>query len=136
MNAILVDTNVILRFLLGDHPEYSSAATKLFAAAEQGEVTLSIDPMIVAECCSVLEGRVYQLSKELIASHLVPVLVHDGVQCENLLTVLDALQIYSEHRLDFADAYLIALARRTDQVVATFGDKMLGVENVSVHGLS
>ncbi|MCL6600067.1 MAG: PIN domain-containing protein [Alicyclobacillus macrosporangiidus] len=136
MKSVLVDTNVILRFLLGDHPEYSSAATKLFAAAEQGEVTLSIEPMIVAECCYVLEGQVYQLSKELIASHLVPVLVHDGVQCEHLLTVLDALQIYVENHLDFTDAYLIALARNTDQVVATFEKKMMGVEGVSFRDLN
>ncbi|SIT11078.1 PIN domain-containing protein [Alicyclobacillus vulcanalis] len=130
MKSVLLDTNVILRFLLDDHPHHSPAATNLFMKAEQGEIKLVIDPMIVAECCYVLEGKVYQFSKELIASHLIPVLTHEGVQCEALMTVLDGLDIYVEHRLDFADAYLIALARNHRFEVATFDRKMTRIENV------
>lgn len=97
--------------------------------AEQGEIKLVIDPMIVAECCYVLEGQVYQFPKELIASHLIPVLTHEGVQCEGLMTVLDGLDIYVEHRLEFADAYLIALARNHRFEVATFDNKMARIAN-------
>ena len=124
MISILVDTNVILRLLLEDDVEMSVSATFLFESAESGTVSLIIDPLIVGECCDVLQGRVYQLNRKTIVSSLIPILVHNGVNCTNLLVVLDALEMYAEQALDFADAYLIALVRNGDYKIATFDKKM------------
>ncbi len=66
---------MILHFLLDELPERASSAMALFESAEQGEVILSIESIIVAECSDVLQGKNFNLDKHLIASSLVPVLV-------------------------------------------------------------
>lgn len=46
----LIDANVILRYLLGDHPEYSEKAKKVI---EEGAYTL---PEVIAEVVYVLNA--------------------------------------------------------------------------------
>jgi predicted nucleic acid-binding protein len=100
-----VDTNVLVRHLTGDPPEQAVRATRLLAEAEQ----LLLADLIVAEVVYVLESfyevprpRVAELVRAIIAFPAI------GVADESLL--LRALEVYEVHRLDFADAYLVALA--------------------------
>ena len=100
-----VDTNVLVRHLTGDPPEQAARATRLLAEAEQ----LLLADLIVAEVVYVLESfyevprpRVAELVRAIIAFPAI------GVADESLL--LRALEVYEVHRLDFADAYLVAQA--------------------------
>jgi predicted nucleic acid-binding protein len=100
-----VDTNVLIRHLTGDPPDQAARATRLLAEADQ----LLLPDLIVAEVVYVLESfyevprpRVAELARALVAFSAI------GVADEPLL--LRALEIYEVHRLDFADAYLVALA--------------------------
>ena len=56
METYLLDTNVVLRFLLRDEPRMATAAEALFARAERGEVKLLIDSVILAEVLFVLQS--------------------------------------------------------------------------------
>jgi predicted nucleic-acid-binding protein len=100
-----VDTNVLVRHLTGDPPEQAARSTRLLAEAEQ----LLLADLIVAEVVYVLESfyevprsRVAELVRAIIAFPAI------GVADESLL--LRALEVYEVHRLDFADAYLVAQA--------------------------
>lgn len=100
-----VDTNVLVRHLTGDPPEQAARATRRLAEAEQ----LLLADLIVAEVVYVLESfyevprfRVAELVRAIIAFPAI------GVADESLL--LRALEVYEVHRLDFADAYLVAHA--------------------------
>jgi predicted nucleic acid-binding protein len=100
-----VDTNVLVRHLTGDPPEQAARATRLLAEAEQ----LLLADLIVAEVVYVLESfyevprpRVAELVRAIIAFPAI------GVADESLL--LRVLEVYEVHRLDFADAYLVAQA--------------------------
>jgi predicted nucleic-acid-binding protein len=100
-----VDTNVLVRHLTGDPPEQAARATRLLAEAEQ----LLLADLIVAEVVYVLESfyevprpRVTELVRAIIAFPAI------GVADESLL--LRALEVYEVHRLDFADADLVAQA--------------------------
>ena len=44
-----LDANLVLRFLLKDHPAYFKAALNLFADAEKGRIILHLHPLIIAE---------------------------------------------------------------------------------------
>jgi len=44
-----LDANIVLRFLLKDHPEYFKATLNLFTEAENGRITLHLHPLILAE---------------------------------------------------------------------------------------
>lgn len=108
MQAVLVDAETILRFLLDDQPDVTNSATLLFESAEQGKINLVIDPIVICDCCLALQGK---FSRELIAQHLTQVLLHSGVECDRLSVVLDALENYGRYEFDFVDAYLEALAK-------------------------
>ncbi len=65
----LIDTNLIVRHLVQDHPEHAAKAGKLFEASDQGELTLVILPAVLAECVFVLESF-YEHSRPEIAEAL------------------------------------------------------------------
>jgi predicted nucleic acid-binding protein len=40
--VFLIDTNVIIRYLVGDHPEFLKQATELFEQVERGDTKIVI----------------------------------------------------------------------------------------------
>ena len=100
-----IDANVILRYLTKDPPSLAEAARKVFADAEKGKVILKIVPLVVAEVVWVLESF-YEYPKDHIAELLSQILLCDGLDSEDLNRVLEALKLYHEKNIDFADAFL------------------------------
>jgi predicted nucleic acid-binding protein len=49
MARLLLDTNVIVRFLAGDHASHSPRSRNLFARAATGDVTLVVTDLALAE---------------------------------------------------------------------------------------
>lgn len=92
--TVYVDTNVILRYLLGDHRDMSSAATELFRQAGRGEIRLRIEPIILAECCCVLQGKIYARyfpSRHSIADPLIRLILLPGVESDNPVWLIETL---------------------------------------------
>jgi predicted nucleic-acid-binding protein len=114
-----VDTNVIIRFLTNDHAEHSEAARRLIAKAYEGKYTLWVHPLVVAECCYVLESSQYDHSREVIADRLISLLNSKGFKMESE-TILTALGLYAQHNVDFEDAYLsaVVLQRKPHKIVS------------------
>ena len=50
----LVDTNLIVRYLVQDHEKHAKAAGKLFDACDRGDVVIVVLPAVLAECVFVL----------------------------------------------------------------------------------
>ncbi len=120
MTRTLLDTNVILRLLLNDHPTLSGRALDVFRRAERGEQRLVLVPLIVAECCYVLKGPVYRMDRAVIADILIEVLLFEGVECEERGIVVAALQGFGERAIDFADCYLRALSQARSWDIMSF----------------
>ena len=87
----LIDANVILRYLLGDHPEYSKKAKEVI---EEGAYTL---PEVIAEVVYVLNG-VYKVTRSEIRDTLVDFM--DEVDVDNGEIIALALAVYSEISLE------------------------------------
>ncbi len=105
-----VDTNIFIRYLVGDDPAKAEACRELFRRLEQAhEVAVSTEATI-AEVVYVLSSpRHYAQPRDLIASTLMHLLSFTGLQLENRRQCLRALTLFAEHRsLDFADAIAIA----------------------------
>jgi len=47
----LVDTNLIVRYLVQDHDKHARAAGKLFDACDRGDVVIVVLPVVLAEWC-------------------------------------------------------------------------------------
>ena len=113
---ILIDANVILRFLIGDNEEMLAVATE---AIESGEAyTL---PSIMAEVVYVLNGH-YEVQRTVIRDCLTHLL--DKVSIEYPDVIISALSYYADRNIDFVDGMIISRARLHDEKVLTFDKKL------------
>ncbi len=116
---VLTDANVILRFLLDDHPQLSPRATAVFERAAAGEIRLLIPAAILAECVYTLKSF-YKLDRATLAAGLLDVLALPGVEALEGRVVGEALRVFGAKNVDFADAYLNALSLSLSYPVVTF----------------
>ena len=111
-----VDTNVLIRHLTGDPPNQATRATRYLAAADE----LLLADLILAEVAYVLESF-YETPRAQVATTLRAVLAFPAIRVLDADLLQRAVEVYEVHRLDFADAYLIASAERTGiGVIASF----------------
>ena len=112
-----VDTNILIRHLTGDPPGQTRRATRFL---EQADVLLLPD-LIVAEVAYVLESFYEVPRRTEVASTLRAILAFPAIRVLDVELLQRAVEVYEVHRLDFADAYLVASAERTGVgVVASF----------------
>ena len=111
MRRACIDTNVILRFLTGEPPDMAGQARQLFAAADQDQVVLLLDDIVLAETVWVLTSF-YELPAAEVARVLLQLLSHEAIQADDKSLLAEALRLFSDHNVDFADALLAARMRR------------------------
>ena len=58
----LIDTNVILRYLLGDHPECSPKAEAFMVDVYEGKKNAEILDIVIVECVYIME-KYYEIPK-------------------------------------------------------------------------
>jgi predicted nucleic acid-binding protein len=115
MNAF-VDTDVLVRHMVGDPPDQARRATRFLMAADR----LLLPHVIVAETVFVL-GSYYELEPPRIAELMRSVLSYPAIVALDVLWLLRALEIYELTGLHFAEAYLVAGAETTGvEAVASF----------------
>lgn len=119
MKHIILDTNVILRFLRGDDPSQSPQAAALFGEAVNGGCALMIGWHVVAESVWALRHH-YDAPREGIATHLSNMIAAEAVVCDDKPAVLDALQRYGSTKLDIVDCLLASSAAAGGDDLATF----------------
>jgi len=116
---LLIDTNVIVRFLVEDNKGHFIKAVKIFEAIEEQKTEAFLLDFIVAEVVYVLK-RVYKLEKKDIANAMQQLLMYENLYTENKLITYEALSIYASKNIDFADAYLCAKAKLESFEIVSF----------------
>ncbi|MCY4175340.1 MAG: PIN domain-containing protein [Acidimicrobiaceae bacterium] len=104
----LVDTNVLIRHLTGDPPDLARRATAYLASRATGEPLVMPD-LILAEFVYVLES-VYEVPRHRVAELARSVLTSESIRTADVGLLLRAVEVYEVHRIEFSDAYLVALA--------------------------
>ena len=115
----LVDTNLIVRYLVQDHEKHAKAAGKLFDACDRGGVVIVMLPAVLAECVFVLESF-YEHSRGDITSALGRLISSPGVEIDGAAIHLDALDRYRKTRVHFVDCLIAAAAATENMPVASF----------------
>ena len=111
-----VDTNVLVRHLTGDPPAQATRATRYLQRA----VELLLPDLILAEVAYVLESY-YETPRAKVAETLRAVLAFPAIRVIDAELLQRTVEVYDVHRLDFAEAYLVASAERTGvEAVASF----------------
>jgi predicted nucleic-acid-binding protein len=118
-----LDTNIIIRFITSDHQTMLPEVTTLMQQAENGQIILKVSPIVIAECCWVLQSAHYGFTPSDISGVLTSFVLAEGIEAEELDTVLYALDQYAAAQVDFVDAYLAALSRTDQTTVITYNIK-------------
>ena len=115
----LVDTNLIVRYLVQDHEKHARAAAKLFEACDRGDVVIVLLPVVLAECVFVFESF-YQLPRKSIAAALGTLVSSPGVEIDEPSLHADALDRFGKTNVHFVDCMIAATASAQRIPVATF----------------
>ena len=104
-----IDTNVLIRHLTGDPPALAARATAFLGEAEE----LLLADLIVAETVYVLESF-YEVPVEEVARLVRSIIAFGPIEVMSAPLLLRSLEVYETHGIDFAEAYLVALAEASD----------------------
>ena len=132
MKQLMLDANVLVRFLVQDDPKQSAAATKLMSDAQSSVYELLVDPMIVAETVYVLVAQ-YKRARAEVANTLLAIVRSPYVRAEQEQELVDALLRFRNHGVDFADAWLAAKAASGGYEVASFDRDLDKFNDVKRH---
>ena len=111
MNRTLIETNVILRYLLDDDEDMSLRAELII---EGGAWTT---PEVLAEVTYVLES-VYKVPRADIAAALDIAANHISLEPEQVY--LDAISEYGATNLDFVDCMIVSYSKNSTSKVFSF----------------
>jgi len=116
---LLLDANVMLRFLVGDPADQSERVADLLLRAEREGHALIVQPFIVAEVFYVL-ASVYRTPRRKAVASVAGFLNGPSVDVEDEAIVMDAIARYLDSRIDFADCLLAAQGAGESISVASF----------------
>ncbi len=119
----ILDTNVLVRFLVGDVVEQQRRAASWFREAEQGKRKIVVLPIVVAEVCFVLDSF-YKQERKNIADAMEVFLSQRWLDVENRDTILNLWTNYRKG-LHFVDSFLIASAIEHSGKVLSFDKALL-----------
>lgn len=112
----MLDTNIILRYLLNDNKQMADEAEDII---KEGAALVTIE--IIAEVVYVLK-RVYSVERDTIQSSLFHFL--SEVQSNEMEIIKLALISYCENNLDFVDCILYAYHKIKGYEIKTFDKKL------------
>jgi predicted nucleic-acid-binding protein len=101
----LLDTNILIRHLTSDPPSQAKRATAFL----RGSHELILTDLVLTEMVYVLESF-YEVPRKAIAGMARSLLALPSIATGDHDLLLRAVEIYEVIRLDFAEAYLVALA--------------------------
>ena len=111
----IIDANVILRYLLNDHPAMSEAAKEIVVAGAQTTAE------VLAEVVYVLKG-VYHADRPAIAKALEAFI--QEVTIPDKLAITYAFRLYGRTSLDFVDCLLAGYHHMNGEEIVTFDEKL------------
>ena len=125
----LIDTNVVLRYLLGDHPEFSPKAEAFMFDVSKGVKKAEILDIVIVECIYVME-KYYEIPKTEIVEKLSGILNFSGIVNPDRSEILEALLKYENSNIDIVDCILAARSS-PEKVVISFDKDMKKLKAVS-----
>ena len=114
----LIDTNVILRYLMADHEKSSPKAKAFMVKVSQEKTKAEIPAVVIVECVYVME-KFYRIPKREIADTLSRILNFSGIVNPDKSEILEALLKYEVSNADIVDG-LLAASSAPDRVAVSF----------------
>lgn len=122
MKEEVVDTNVLLRFFVGDDKSQQKQARSWFSQAQKGKRKLVIKSLVVAETCFVLESF-YKKQRREIADVFEVFLAQSWLIVEERDVSL-SLWAWYKNGFHFVDSYLLSWAENNNSSIVSFDKKL------------
>ncbi|MEK7534609.1 MAG: PIN domain-containing protein [Patescibacteria group bacterium] len=119
----IVDTNIILRFLLQDIALQYNQAKKIFADAKNGKIKLIIPQIVIFEINFALK-KYYRLEKEDIIEKIEPILSTEYIEVESRELFFMAIGLHRRENISFVDCFLLSKAKVEEAELFTFDEKL------------
>ena len=126
VKVYLIDTNVILRYLLDDHEKFGPKAKAFMVKVSQEKTKAEIPAVVIAECVYVME-KFYRIPKLEIAATLSRILNFSGIVNPDKSEILSALIKYEASTADIVDC-LLAASSAPGRVVVSFDKDFLKLQ--------
>lgn len=111
---VLVDANIVLRYMLLDHAELAEKAIEII---EKNDIFLPFE--VVAEIVYVLE-KVYKVGRHEISRSIRELLLQPGIHTYDSEILHQAIEIFSTTRMDFVDTLLCGYSIIRGEELKTF----------------
>ena len=119
-SVILIDTNILLRYLLQDHPLLSPKAREIFLLAQKGKHLIYIDEVVIAETISILRTY-YKSAKKLVVEKISKLLYFPWIVNSRKNLISEALNLFFESpKLSYIDYWLFVLSQEKSMLVLVF----------------
>jgi predicted nucleic acid-binding protein len=122
-DRVFADTNLFLRYLTNDVPEQADAFEQILHRAVNGEITLVVNNLVLAEIVWSLESY-YRLSPTDVQDKVLAILNTPGLEVLDGDIMVQAILWHIEKGVDFIDAYNAAwMLRQGIDTIVTFDRK-------------
>lgn len=123
----LLDTNLIIRFLVNDDPKKVAQVEKLLKNPSNTNILLDT---VIAEIVWVLNSY-YSLSKKDIIEKVEALIHVDTVECNSVL-ISKSLSLWKENNISFIDAYLLAVSKIGNIPLYSYDKKLASIKGALV----
>lgn len=119
MKKYVLDTNIVLRYLVRDNEELYLKSLSYFTQANKGEIVFRILPEMIFEVEYVLR-KYYHLQPPKISEALLSLMRSSFVECSEKDVCVKALKTYSTKNIDLFDTYLYEYHKKYNIEILTF----------------
>ncbi len=132
---VVIDTNLLVRYLTGNDPQKGRAVDNLLNKAIRGKLKILIPSIVVAELVWVLESF-YEMKSQEIAELVESIVNTPGVEVTDKGIIVSALRLYRNNNIDLIDAWITEFAKERDiKTIYTFDKRhfkdISGIEAMS-----
>jgi len=125
-----IDTNLFLRYFTRDDEEKADDVLKLLKKVERNEEKVTTSPLVIFELVFTLESY-YKVPRKEIKKLLQPLLNLRGLRLDFRDVFESALELYSQEKLSFADAFNACfMQKREIKEIYSFDEDFDQVEGI------
>ncbi|HVB72402.1 MAG TPA: PIN domain-containing protein [Ktedonobacteraceae bacterium] len=104
MATCFLDTNILLRYLVGDNQQMAEQALNLLMRVERGEEKVITSSLVIFETIFTLQSF-YRVPRQQIKEQVLPIISLRGLHLPAKSVFYKALDLYVTKNISFADAY-------------------------------
>jgi len=125
-----IDANLFIRYFTRDDEEKAEDVLKLLKRVEKNEEKVITSPLVIFELVFTLESY-YKVTRMEIKELLHPIFNLRGLRLDSRDTFESALELYSQSKLSFADAFNACFMRKREiKEIYSFDEDFDQVEGI------